>query len=250
MNPNATLAALEASHTPDAVRKRLRLPVPHSYLGDAVLGSIDGCVTTFAVVAGAVGAGFSSTVVVILGCANLLADGFSMAVSNYQNAQSRTELIDKMRQEEAMHIRIIPEGEREEIRQIFARKGFDGETLEKIVETITQDRTRWIDTMLNEEFGLPTETPKAFTAALITAGAFIAIGLIPLLPFMLPGMAGHAATISAALTLITFFLIGLGKGYALAQPPVASGLRTLLQGGTAAGLAYAVGYWLSRTYGL
>lgn len=244
-----THTALEASHTPDAVKRRLRQQPSHSYIGDAVLGGIDGCITTFAIVAGSVGAGFDPLVVIILGCSNLLADGFSMAVSNYQNASSRRELIDKARREEALHINLVPEGEREEIRQIFALKGFSGETLEKIVDTITSDHKQWINTMLTEELGLTTEAPKALTAAIVTFGAFLAVGLIPLLPFLLPWISGHTATFSAALTLATFFFIGVGKGNILAQPVLASGLRTLLQGGAAAGLAYAVGYFLRQAYG-
>src|SRR3712207_5732700 len=74
---------LEAKHRPKVVQRRLAERRRPSYLGDAILGGIDGCVTTFAVVSGAVGAGFSSVVIIVLGVANLLADGFSMAVSNY-----------------------------------------------------------------------------------------------------------------------------------------------------------------------
>lgn len=243
--------ALEASHAPEAVRERLNRPVRHNYVGDAVLGGIDGCITTFAVVAGAVGAGFSTTVVVILGCANLLADGFSMAVSNYQNARSRTQLIAKTRREESRHIDTIPEGEREEIRQIFAAKGFSGEMLENIVATITEDKNRWIDTMLTEEHGLPLETPSALTAAAVTFVAFLVIGLLPLSPFICPWLSPeNEILLSATLTLLTFFLIGLGKGYALALPLLRSGLETLFTGGAAAGLAYTVGYWLRQAYGV
>src|SRR3712207_1854807 len=80
---------LEAEHRPEAVRQRLSVRRGPGYLGDAVLGGIDGCVTTFAVVAGAVGADFSGLVVVVLGFANLLADGFSMAVSKIGRASGR-----------------------------------------------------------------------------------------------------------------------------------------------------------------
>ena len=61
-------------------------------LPDFVYGSIDGTVTTFAVVAGAIGASLSSAVILILGFANLFADGFSMAISNYLAHKSEREL--------------------------------------------------------------------------------------------------------------------------------------------------------------
>ena len=138
----------EAEHHPHAIQARLLAPRRASYLGDAVLGGIDGCVTTFAVVAGAIGAGFSGMVVIILGVANVFADGLSMAVSNYLSTRSQHEELELARLEEERHIKEFPEGEREEIRQIFATKGFSGDTLERIVDTVTQNRQLWVDTML------------------------------------------------------------------------------------------------------
>ena len=99
-----TSEKLQDSHTPAAIKTRLTRPPQHSYVGDAVLGGIDGCITTFAVVAGGVGAGFNPVVVAVLGCANLVADGFSMAISNYQSGRTREHLIERTRREELEHI--------------------------------------------------------------------------------------------------------------------------------------------------
>ncbi|MCB1475134.1 MAG: VIT1/CCC1 transporter family protein [Rhodobiaceae bacterium] len=245
------LARLRDTHTPEAIEARLGDRMKQNYVGDAVLGAIDGCITTFSVVAGAVGAGFGPVVVIILGSANLIADGFSMAVSNYQNARSREELIEKARSEEAEQIDAVPEGEREEVRQIFRAKGFSGDTLEQIVVTITADRKRWIDTMLVEEYGLPLEAPNALTASLVTFAAFIAVGSVPLLPFIVSIIAfDNAPLFATVLTFITFALIGVAKGHALKRPLLRSGLQTLLTGGAAAALAYAVGYGLRQAFGI
>jgi VIT1/CCC1 family predicted Fe2+/Mn2+ transporter len=65
-------------------------------LPEFVYGSIDGTVTTFAVVAGAIGAGLSSAIILILGFANLFADGFSMAVSNYMSRKSEMDFTKKI----------------------------------------------------------------------------------------------------------------------------------------------------------
>jgi vacuolar iron transporter family protein len=62
------------------------------YLPEFVYGSIDGAVTTFAIVSGAMGGSFGSAVVLILGFANLFADGFSMAVSNYLSTKSEQDV--------------------------------------------------------------------------------------------------------------------------------------------------------------
>jgi VIT1/CCC1 family predicted Fe2+/Mn2+ transporter len=241
---------LTDSHRPDAIRRRLAEETRHSYLGDAVLGGIDGCVTTFAVVSGAAGGGFSSLVVIVLGIANLIADGFSMAVGNYQSTRIRGESLERERRREARHIEEIPEGEREEVRQIFARKGFDGETLEKIVDVITSDREIWIDTMLKEEVRIHPDGPRPLRAAVVTFAAFVVVGSIPLLPFFLLGDGVQRAfVVSAVATGATFFGIGAVRGRAAGRSLLRSGLETFLVGGAAAVMAYAIGTWLRGTFG-
>ena len=241
--------SLEAQHSPDAIRLRLAIAPAQGYLGDAVLGAIDGCVTTFAIVAGAVGAGFSGGVVVILGFANLIADGFSMAVSNYLGTKSERERIENIRLAEDRQIEEVPEGEREEIRQIFIRKGFTGEVLEKIVATITANRPLWLETMVREEFGIEMTARQPLKAALITFAAFACAGILPLISFLIPHVEGDARfRISALLTAVTFALIGVAKGILLERSVWRAGLETLLTGGGAAVLAYAVGAWLRYLY--
>jgi VIT1/CCC1 family predicted Fe2+/Mn2+ transporter len=66
------------------------------YIGDLVYGANDGIITTFAVVAGVAGAGLSPAIVVILGISNLLADGFSMAASNYLARNSEKQYLEKI----------------------------------------------------------------------------------------------------------------------------------------------------------
>ena len=245
-----SVRGLEHSHHPDAIRRRLAQAVRHSYLGDAVLGGIDGCVTTFAVISAAVGGGFSSVVIIVLGLANLLADGLSMAVGNYQARQTEAAAVDQARRREARHIAQAPEGEREEIRQIFARKGFQGETLERVVDVITQDHDVWIDTMLKEEIGVHPATPRPLRAAVATLAAFVLVGAIPLLPFVLTDRSAQAGFhASAAVTAATFFAVGAAKGRALGGSLVRSGLETLASGGLAAAVAYVVATWLRQAFG-
>src|SRR4051794_4730013 len=114
---------LAAQHTPHEIAKRLSSATEHNYLGDFVLGAVDGTVTTFAVVAGAAGADLGGGVAIIMGVANLLADGFSMAVSNYLRTTADRQAVEHLRQVEESHIDQVPAGEREEVRQIFASKG-------------------------------------------------------------------------------------------------------------------------------
>jgi VIT1/CCC1 family predicted Fe2+/Mn2+ transporter len=234
---------LESQHTPEVVAARLQAATRHNYLSDFVLGAVDGTVTTFAVVAGVAGANLPNYIALILGGANLLADGFSMAVGNYLGTQADRQMMEKIRRIEERHIDRIPEGEREEIRQIFAAKGFEGEVLEHIVEVITQDRQRWVDTMLTEEFGLRLQGPAPVRAGLTTFSAFLLAGAVPLLPFCIPlEMPGTTRfLLSSVATAVTFFIIGYVKGRVVQRPGLRSGLETLAIGGAAAVLAYFAG---------
>jgi len=232
-------------HHPEVIKKRLsRLKQPN-LISDAVLGGIDGCVTTFAVVSGALGAGFSASVALVLGFANLTADGFSMAVSNYESIKAQQDFTESVRLEEQEHIEKIPAGEEEEIRQIFEKKGFTGEILDTIVNTIINDRNLWIDTMLTEEHGLQKNTLNPFKSGVVTFSAFLFVGAIPLLPFMLPELDMPTQfLISACLAGLMFFLIGAMKSFVFAKPVFGSGLKTLLTGSVAASLAFITGYLL------
>lgn len=243
---------LEAEHAPARIRRRLKEKKNHGgYIGDAVLGAIDGGITSFVVVAGAVGAGFSSVVVIILGFASLLADGFSMAASNFLGTKSEREKAEQAQREEQQHIDLVPDGQREELRQIFANKGFEGRTLDDIVDTISANRELWAQTVVQELFGLqPVDAEKPIRAGAATFGAFLTIGTIPLLPFVVPGLdPGRAFVISAAVTSLAFFAVGFLKGRALGGRPVYAGIETLVIGGAAALLAYGVGALLQGWLG-
>mgnify|MGYP003829839517 CR=1 FL=1 len=242
-------AQLEADHMEEAIKRRLRSKKEYSYLGDSVLGAIDGSVSTFAVAAGAIGGGIPSYVIVILGFANLFSDGFSMAVSNYLKTKSDIEKIEEVRQIEEEHIKKIPLGEKQEIRQIFLNKGFTGNTLELIVEGITKDKTLWINTMLTEEYGLQIEGPSPVIAGSVTFASFILIGFIPIFPFLIPQHELYQFITSAVMTLCAFFMVGIARGVILKRRPVRSGFSTVLTGGGAATLAFLVGLFLKRYFG-
>lgn len=242
---------LEAEHSPARIRSRLLEKNHGGYLRDAMLGAIDGGITSFVVVAGAVGAGFSSVVVIILGCANLLADGFSMAASNFIGIKSEKEKAERAHREEQLHIDLIPEGQREELRQIFANKGFEGRTLDEIVDIIAANRELWAQTVVQELFGMqPVDAGKPLRAGAATFVAFVGIGAIPLLPFVIPGLPpGRAFAASAVITSLAFFTVGFAKGRALESRAVRSGFETLMIGGGAAVLAYGIGVVLRAWLG-
>ena len=244
MNESPSFRNLKEEHDPEAIRRRINEPPSQSHLGDAVLGGIDGCVTTFAVVAGAVGGGLQDVVILVLGFANLFADGFSMAASNYLSVKSRREEVEKAGREERAHIAQVPHGERDEIRHIFAKKGFEGDLLNQVVDVITRDEEVWVHTMLTEEHGLQVIGRHPLRAGLATFAAFLVVGLMPLVPFLIPVAARTKFIASIAIT-----AVGILKGLVLRRPAIRAGLETLLIGGLAAALAYFTGHMLRQVYG-
>jgi len=240
-----SLRELAAAHTPEAVKARLKAGPSHSDLRDFIFGAIDGTVTTFAVVSGVSGAGLSAGVLIILGVANLIADGFSMGISNFLGTRAERQQRARTRSEEEYHVKMFPEGEKEEIRQIFASKGFSGADLERVVEVITSDDDRWVTTMLREEHGLPAEEASPWRAGLVTYLGFMIAGLLPLLPFiyqaLVPGGLPQPLFWSIALAGLVFFTIGALKSLYVEQHWYWAGLEILAIGGVAAGLAYLVG---------
>lgn len=239
---NITSADLEHVHTPDAIRRRLEEGPRQSYLRDWVYGGIDGAVTTFAIVSGVVGAQLSPRIVIILGIANLIADGFSMAAGNYTATKTEVQQVEHFRAIEYRHVKVDPEGEREEIRQIYAGKGFEGEDLETVVDIVTADEDRWVDTMLAEEYGLPLEIRSAWTASLVTFTSFVLCGSVPLLAWLFG--AGRPFIMSVVLTGATFFVIGSVRSQWSVRPWWLSGLETLGVGAIAAGMAWGIGVLL------
>lgn len=230
---------MEHEHTPEAIQERLSAGPTHNYLRDWIYGGIDGSVTTFAVVSGVLGARLSPWVIVVMGFANLVADGFSMAASNFLGTRAEHDDLKRLEAIENRHIDLAPDGEREEVRQIFQSKGFVGTDLASIVELITADRTRWIKTMLTEEYGLAHSVRSPWLAAVSTFTAFVICGVMPLLPFLF-GLS-NPFTVSILLTGFVFFAIGTGKSRWSRESWWTSGLSTLAVGATAAALAYAAG---------
>ena len=228
---------MEHEHSVEEIRKRLAAGPAHNYLRDWIYGGIDGAVTTFAVVSGVAGARLSPWIILVLGFANLLADGFSMAASNFLGTRVEQDDLQRLEVIENHHIDVAPEGEREEVRQIFQAKGFAGQDLERIVQLVTSDRKRWVRTMLTEEYGLPREIRSSWIAAMSTFTAFLICGLVPLVPFLFK--VPYAFEVSIIMTGTVFLTIGSAKSRWSTASWWRSGLTTLLVGAIAAALAYA-----------
>lgn len=216
----------------------------NEYLGEFVYGGIDGSVTTFAVVSGAVGAGLDSSVILILGFANLLADGLSMSIGAFLSTKAEHDNYNKHMRTEYWEIEHLPEIEKEEIRDIYRKKGFEGDLLEQIVDTITADDDRWVDVMMKEELELQKDTKKPIWVGTATYISFLILGIIPLSVYLWDHIWGgveYPFLISIILTSLGFIVIGYLKSVINHTNKIRGILETLALGSAAAAVSYIVG---------
>jgi len=241
------------AHSKKIIAKALSHPDEHQssrkYVSDAVYGALDGIVTTFAIVSGVVGADLSLSIILILGFANLVADGFSMAAGSYLSVESEQDYHQQEYNREKWEIENYPEGEIEEIRQIYKRKGFKGKDLEKAVQIITSDQKRWLETMMIEELGIIQDDKSPYAVAGVTFAAFVICGFLPLLAFILlyyvPSLSHiNPFLFSSIITGVTIFVVGALRSLIIAKNWFVAGIEMFLVGGAAASVAYGIGFFL------
>lgn len=220
------------------------------YLADVIFGANDGVVTTFAVVAGASGAGLPAFVVVVLGLANLLADGLSMGLGNYLGQKSERDYQRRQRQREEDEVARLPDVETEEVAAVFRRWGFTGAALTEATRAITSDPTRWVNFMMREELDIIEDQPASpARRGLATFLSFAAIGLLPLLPFLFGFYGPNTMLGSVAITAAALFIVGAARSLITVQTWYWGGIQMLGVGGIAAATAYLVGFAIARFFG-
>lgn len=244
------VAASQAAHTPQAIaaaREEHGSPSAQ-YIGNLVYGGLDGIVTTFAVVSGVAGASLGLGVVLILGLANMLGDGLSMAIGAYLSSKSEREYYEREREREAWEIEHVPEGERAELIEIYKADGYTDEDTRQIVDVQTKDKKRWLDAMMVQELGLLPDDRRPALSALATFAAFVIAGTVPLTVYLVglvvpidPVVAFRSSVLLSGLAL---FSLGAAKVLVTERNWLRSGLEMLFVGGLAAGAAYLVGFLL------
>ncbi len=215
------------------------------YLKSAIYGGLDGIITTFAVVAGVAGASLSSGIVLILGFANLFADGLSMAIGDFLSTKSEQEYHRAERQREQWEADNYPEGEKLELVQLYEGKGISGPDARKMVDIISKHRKAWVDIMMVEELGILESDESPIKNAIVTFVSFCVFGFIPLAAFVLSSMfsffEGWLFIAASILTALTLFTLGALKTRFTGRSWFISGLEMLAVGGIAAGAAYGIG---------
>ena len=225
------------------------------YLGNMVYGGLDGIITTFAVVSGVVGANLSPNIIIVLGLANLLADGFSMATGAYLSAKSEQEVYRRERQHISEQIVSAPEAEKNYLYEGYRQQGYPEEDAQHLADIISRDPGRWVSTMMAEKLLLVPQKRKPVLEGVATLIAFIVAGAIPLLIyfadllFQFDFSTTTAFLWSVILSGLALLLLGAAKVFVTKRSALRSALETLLVGGLAALVAFVVGTFLKNLVG-
>jgi vacuolar iron transporter family protein len=218
---------------------------PHtrsSRLSEIILGGQDGLVNVLGVILGVAAATNDPRIVMAAGMAAAFAESVSMGAVAYTSTLASNDLYKSEKEREYRHIYRFPELESDEIRRLYAEKGFEGEILNKIVEVITSNPDVWVNVMMSEEHQLapPTGSGGAIKAALIVGASAIIGSLIPLIPFVFMSV-GASMILSILIAALTLFSAGVYKAKVTIGHPVKSGLEMAVIGTLSAMVGYAVG---------
>lgn len=210
-------------------------------LADVILGGQDGLVNVLGVILGVAAATADARIVIAAGLAATFAESISMGAVAYTSTLAENDLYHSEREREYRHIHLAPDVEVEEIRDIYRKKGFEGGTLEKIVDVITSNPDVWVNVMMSEEFQMtPPERSKALRSALIVGFSALIGSLIPLFPFFF-WTVSLSIGLSIVITALTLFIVGVYKARVTIGKPFRSGLEMAIIGTVSALAGYVVG---------
>jgi len=243
------------AHEPDYIKEEPHKTEQGKYISPAIYGASDGIVTTFAVVAGVAGAQLDPKIVLILGFANLFADGFSMAIGDYLSEKSEREYIESERKRELWEVENFPDAERKEVEEVYRKKGVKGEKLKQLVDIITSNKQLWVETMMKEELGLMIdEDTSPLKSAVVTFLSFVIAGFMPLIAYVfasfVPLFKAHSFLSASVITGITLFVVGALRQLITDVKWYLGGLEMLLVGGLSATVAFLIGFILRTIFGI
>ena len=214
--------------------------VEGSWIRDATLGANDGLVSILTLLAGVAGAEVSGRTVLIAGLAGLVAGAISMGVGAYVSAKAYRSYYRAELRREVEEIREKPDVEREEIREIYRERGFEGELLERVVETITSNPRTWLKVMMSEELGLSPSFGRPLGAAGVVFAAFLIGGIVPVVPFLF--VEGLPALVAAfAATAVALLIAGGLRSRFTGERALLAGLELVAMAAIGVGAAHLIG---------
>lgn len=217
-----------------------------NFVRDVVIGMSDGLTVPFALAAGLSGAFSNTRFIVIGGLAEIAAGSIAMGLGGYLAARGDAEHYEQERAREYREIEEIPEEEKAEVARVFQNYGMKAEECEPVVEALSKRPDAWVDFMMRFELGLEEPDPKrAVTSAATIAASYVAGGFIPLSPYVILSNAYRGLIFSVVVTLAALAIFGYIKGRFTGANALRSALQTVVIGGVAAGVAFALAKLIS-----
>lgn len=218
-------------------------------ISDIILGGQDGLVNVLGVALGVASASNNPTLVMVAGLAATFAETIAMSAVAYTSVKANRDYYYSERNLEMKEVDEMPDHERQEIYDIYKKKGFKGKLLNQIVKVITSNKKVWVDTMMAEELNLsPKFGGSPLKSALVVFLSTLIGSIIPLIPFMfLP--VGNAIVASLILSVGVLFMVGVVKAKLTVGNWFKSGLELALIAMMAAVVGYLIGLGLGRIFG-
>jgi VIT1/CCC1 family predicted Fe2+/Mn2+ transporter len=213
-----------------------------------VFGTSDGLVTVLAFVAGVSASLSTRRLVLMAGVAEMFAGAVSMGLGAFLGTRAERDWYERERQREELEVAKIPHLEKEELREIYRKKGLDGETLERVVDAFTANEKRWVDIMMSEELGLQPVDSSPLSAGLVVGLSYVLAAAVPLVPYLfLVGVSALLA--SAAITGAALAGVGVAKARLTQRPALRAGVETLLTGLVGSAICWAIGRAIAHLFG-
>jgi VIT1/CCC1 family predicted Fe2+/Mn2+ transporter len=210
-------------------------------LTDIVLGMSDGLTVPFALAAGLSGAIDSTSLIVLAGVAEIAAGSIAMGLGGFLAGKTEQDHYNSELKREYWEVDNLPDKEEEEVRDFFSSLGLSKEVQNKAVVELTKDKDRWVYFMMKYELNLDKPDPKRARKSAFNIGvSYIVGGLVPLSPYFFVTSTQQGLIISVIITLICLYVFGFFKSRITGVNPITGGLKIMLIGALAAGVAFGV----------
>lgn len=216
------------------------------FITDIVIGMSDGLTVPFALAAGLSGAVHDNNIIITAGIAEIVAGSIAMGLGGYLAGKTEQEHYESELKREYEEVEILPEKEKQEVKEVFAEYGLSVHSQNIIADELSQDRDKWVDFMMKYELGLDKPNPNRARNSASTIGvSYIVGGLIPLTAYFFTENPNQGLMVSAVLTLICLFVFGYFKSKVTGQPPIKGAIKVTIIGFLAAGAAFLVAKMLN-----
>ena len=209
-------------------------------LRNFVFGTSDGLVTVLAFVAGVSASLAARRLVLMAGLAEMFAGAVSMGLGAFLGTRAERDWYERERKREETEVEKIPHLEKEELRDIYRKKGLEGETLERVVDAFTANEKRWVDIMMSEELGLSPVESSPWSAGLIVGVSYVLAAAVPLVPYLFL-VGNHALLASMAITAVALYGVGVAKARLTQRPELRAGIETMMAGLVGTAICWGIG---------